>query len=317
MISPFSSILLLALFTPILFGQKQPEPKEVFIKGRIEPILKFSRGTPEPGEIAIEVRYNNEERAGCYQELEEGVICRSYASKNYQLARIEVVAPGYKKYSRNIPQIKFQKNQAWIDVGLIKLVPSELPTIQQILHFRGKDESHRIEITLHNPLKREFLVTQLGLRAHGETPNGIACGINIGQGPEIKIEQTLKITSVGTDTMSVESTFRDTTRREDYSAKAKGYIKRRVCGGLWAPEDFFLEIPVSFVLPSNQYIKFSIELPKRFNVVEVKDMDYLEGAPPKLKAIADGNVDYFGYYTLSIRTSKEEELEIKGGISLK
>jgi hypothetical protein len=238
---------------------------------------------------------------------------------NAKNARLEIIAPGYKKFSKNIPSISFTNNVALITIGSIQLQQSDLPTVEQIVHSRAADGNNQFEVTLHNRLKRDFLIRKVTIVATiPEKFPGLSCCCP--PNSIFKIGDTLKIAAgVGKKQMAT-ATFEELVRGKGHIVDATGSVEIDGCAG---GGRLLLVLPTSFILPTSQYIAVPIIFPPQFRIIDAfygmdgNESQEFSSKKPPIKIIDNGNINYFKSYRFVFHASIEGELDIVGYYEVK
>lgn len=273
----------------------------VIVQGTITPKL-------ENTEISI-LALN--QRKGCSTwNNPKNTLCSSYIKKGAKNARIEIVAPGYKRYSRNIPSLRFENDTTYINLRTVNLIESELPRIERIVAGKKKGEGIKFEITLNNPLNKDFLITELEVNAIKFGDGSLCC---CPPSAVFKLDEQLEIVAGGEFSKDVKGSFKEEVRGNDYQLQAKGSIIKDGCDG---SEQLSLSMPASFVLPSSEFTAIHVILPTNLRIIDSEysyQVDFLEpSSKPDTELIGDGASRRFNAYFFSLRTNMEDELEIKG-----
>jgi hypothetical protein len=217
-------------------------------------------------------------------------------------AVLTVSAHGFKKYRRNLAQLKFENHRALIKIGVVTLISSSLQAdVKQIIRSRGPDQSVRFEIILHNKLERELLVQQLTLEARRDREN-VACatgGVAIFQ-----VANQLLITAKEGKLLKASGEFQELLRSLDFAVQAEGAISYETCGG---GATFSLEMPTAFTIPSKGYSVIEIRLPSHFDVKFVKGWS---DSSDIAEVVA--NILSYDNYVFHFQTSEEEGLDLVG-----
>jgi hypothetical protein len=334
--------ILLVPFTSSLECLAGTPDRTVFIIGKVEPSLKLvtdielielpsgegSVVQPRPGEMSVTIMYEGKSiKSYCRipdQKAPPGTLCydtifgfdKMVSAPN---ARLEVIAPGYKKFSKNLPSMSFTNNVAVLTIGSIRLQQSDLPTVAQVVRSRTADGSHRFEITLHNRLKRDFLIREVTVAATipDKFPNVDCC---CPPNSIFKIGDTLKIAAGGGEKRMAAATFEELVRGKGHTVEATGSIKVDGCRG---GEELVLTLPTSFILPASQYIAVPIIFPSQFRIADAfygfgnRKSHKFSSEKPSLEHIGNGKVDRFRSYRFIFRTSMEDELDIIGSYKVK
>jgi hypothetical protein len=315
--------IVLAHLTSVLECLAGDSDKTVFLIGKVKPSLKLVTNTnPRPGEMSVTLRFEGDSHENTCgipkQKAPPGTLCYETIFDFEKVAsapsaRLEVISPGYKKFSKNLPLISFTNNVARLDVGTIQLQQSDLPTVEQIVHSRTKDGLHLFELTLHNRLKRDFLIRELTVAAViSEKFNEQCC---CPPNAIFKIGDALRIAAGGGDKRVATASFEELVRGKDHKVEAHGLIE---IDGCRRGEDLVLTMPTSFILPAAQYIAVHIVLPQRFRVVDAfyglggRKVTEFSSEKPALELIDNGDVDHFRSYRFTFHTSMEDELDIVG-----
>lgn len=300
--------------------------RTLFITGKIEPSLKLvSYGRPKLGEASISIYYDGsqrERRCGkpsnrtfAVPKALKGMLCYDHdygrIGDSRTNARLEIRSPGYKKHSRNLASLQYdEKGTAYVDIGIVKLEASELPTIEQIIYSQV-DDCYHFEITLHNPLKRTFLIREARIEAFKPGSDFNCC---CPPNAIFKVGNTLEIVAGGKNRRLTEGDFRELKRVSDNTVKANGFIEVDGCNDSVA---LGLRLPTSFILPANRYIAVHVILPKSFNIADSRLL-FAEPMSKNNETILLQSfkevleLESFSLYTFAFLTLKEDELEILG-----
>lgn len=260
-------------------------------------------GSVEPGST-ISVAHQTG-KSVCYGESDHpnlGHFCIVDIPSDAEYVRVEVARPGFKRYSENF---RLTNMQPRVVIGTIKLVPSQLPKIEQIILSKKSDAAVRFELSLHNPSKQEVLITKLQFSAEAPIkPGSRACHMS---GPDsvFSIEKTLTIIAGGERERSVEGHFYEVTRGKEYRVEAQGsYIIKEPCGG--NTRAITMTLPSSFVLPAHEFTTIELLLPTEFRVKSNLRTLY---SGPSEEIIP---IDNFKTYHFKLHPSSEDEVDLQG-----
>ena len=309
---------------------------------------KETMGQQEQCSIAIRVRLQDkvDQPRFTITALEKPYLCSSYRSTSNDFhcstklpceakhAVLTVSAHGFKKYHRNLAQLKFENNrqceqkkqmfvelkrefheacdqnkETFIDTGVVTLIPSSPQAyIKQIIRSQGPDQSVRFDIILHNKLERELLVQQLTLEARRDRKN-VSCFDS--ESATFQVANQLLITAKEGKLLKTSGEFQELLRSPDFAVQAEGAISYETCGG---GATFSLEMPTAFTIPSKGYSAIEIRLPSHFDVKFVKgwsdSSDIASDSSDIAKVVA--NVLSYDNYVFHLQTSEEEEVDLVG-----
>lgn len=246
--------------------------------------------------------------------LPDGAICAASVRYGAVTARFDIAARGYKRYWRNLPTLTFTNDTARIDLGRIVLEKSKLPIFQQVVRGKTAHGRTRFEITLYNPLKRDFLITKVTVSLHRAGNGKLCCCAPMAI---FEFREALTLTAIAGDSVSVQGTVVEKQRGEGITVNVEGQIRQSGCDG---SEDVRLTLPASFILPRTDYAAIHVELPERFTITSTKyvyDIWNRPGVergdpPPKVSLLGDRSIDRYGSVWFWLTTADDDELDIVG-----
>jgi hypothetical protein len=262
-------IIFIVCFLSLLFPHELQAGEEMClltVRGSI-------RNQPQAPSLAISLTISTKSASyRCEHFMSaEGTLCYAPLSCDTKQALFTISAPGFKRYSRNLAQLKFESasnasglmKRAFtdIDIGSIELVPSELPKVLQVIRSQASTGSVRFEVILHNQLDREFFVQRLTFNAERER-NDVKCGAAGGLA-NFQVSDRLTIAAKEGEFLKGSSEFQELTRGPGFSVKAEGRISYKGCGG---EATLSLAMPTAFTIPAKEYSAIEIRLPGHFNV---------------------------------------------------
>lgn len=246
---------------------------------------------------------------GCFTyDIPRGVLCEAFVPLNVKSATVVIEARGYKRFTLNLPTLKYSKDVSRVNVGEITLAKTELPVVRQVIAARRPNGAFRFELTLSNPLARDVLIRRLRVGAHRQGDGSMCC---CPPTSVFEISDSLLVTGGGNGELRADGSYIEKVRGADAVVKVTGAIKRFECDESVGVE---FDMPVSFVIPKTSVSAVQVVLPKRFNVVKTAycctDPKYY---PPGLPSLQDGaaNIDTFVLFTFALSTTEKDELDIE------
>jgi|SRR5215467_7926196 len=232
-------------------------------------------------------------------------LCEARISCDAKEALLTVIAPNFKKYTRNLVGLVFRDGTAQVDIGQVRLQPSELPTVVQVVRSSAQDGSVRFQIVLHNSLKREVFVQSVAFDARrGREPGLVGCAV--GGVAVFRVDNIIRLSAHGGKVLASGS-FQEMTQGAGFTIGAQGEVSLNLCGG---EADFFLRLPTAFTIPQEEYSAVEIRLPARFNLEFVKESPPMGRAGHAAAELSDPLA--YDRYVFRFTTTRTEELEIVG-----
>lgn len=235
----------------------------------------------------------------CVDSPVAGEICRATIPCEAKDAVLTVVAPNFKKYRRNIPALAFQAGASAVDLGQIRLQPSELPSVAQVIRSATSAQTVAFRVVLKNPLKREVFVRAVKVSAEREGRN-VSCAV--GGKATFVLNDKIQLEASAGQVLATGS-FQETTRGVGFDVAANGTASVNLCGG---HATLSLELPTAFTIPASAYSAVDFILPSRFNVRIVRSSR--PGAEAYAAVLSSASA--YDNYVFAFTTDREEELEI-------
>jgi len=173
---------------------------------------------------------------------------------------IELEADGYKPVRFNILDKQCADAHATIDLGIIKLVPTDAPVVAQIIRSTDQDGKVRLSVILHNRRKHKVFLRNLTLSAVHPL-GGSICALDGDTFHQYRLSSKM-IVSAGTTSRSVTGSFEDTADSPSFSTQWKGVFESETC--VDPHHRITFQMPLSIVLPPEEYTSVKLILPSQF-----------------------------------------------------
>jgi hypothetical protein len=219
-------------------------------------------------------------------------------------AVVQISARGYRKYTINVPRLVFVENVARINIGNVKLLPTTLPRVRQVLSGQRADGALVFTVILENSLTRDVLIQELTLVAvrPGEPA---ACFDSVTT--VFELDDTLVVTGGGKGKIDVSGRYVEKVRGSDYAIAYNGTAMTHSCDGAARLE---LTMPTAFVVPSGSLSAVQIVIPRQLRAVRrtPPSSHAFSATPHKDPTVM--SLRGFGSFRFAFSTADRDELPI-------
>lgn len=247
-------------------------------------------------------------------EVGSGFTCSVIAIRKAmpRAVRIEVARPGFRMFSRNIVELRFQRLSkspllgmpifgSKVDLGIVTMAPTELPLVEEVLRSKASDGSTAFDIIINNKFPRELLIKQLKIDASRPgiynncccPPTAVFSVTN-----EIKL-----VTAKGDHRQSIAGTYEEKLNGSNYQIEATGQIDFDPCSRV---VKLSLNFPVAVGLPPNQFTRIRIILPSHLKITKAVFINGKELTVPEPALINDGDLEVFTEFTFTLASNIDD-----------
>jgi hypothetical protein len=223
-------------------------------------------------------------------------------------------------FSQNIVELRFQRLskspllgssrfECKVDLGIVAMAPSELPSAESVLYSRTKDGSGAFDIVLKNPFKRELLIKNLKIDASRPgIYNDCCCPPTavFSVADEIKL-----VAASGDHRQSIAGAYEEKLNGSNYQVEAKGQINFDQCSRV---VHLSLDLPVAVGLSSSEFTVIRILLPGHFKITKTFFVNGKDSSVPKPALVNDGGLEIFTDFTFTL-ASEVDDLAIVASYS--
>lgn len=245
------------------------------------------------------------------EHLPKGALCNGFIRRGSKTARIEITAPGYKKYSLNIPEVTAIRDSVWIDIGSVKLKQSDLPRVEQIIRSVEKDGAFRFELTFHNPLNREYLIRNVIVEAFRPGDGSMCC---CPPSAVFAIQPSLQVVAGGKSGKRLRGGYRELVNGANRLYPTKGEIEKSGCD---KEEHVTISFDGAVKLPAHDYTAVHIVVPRKVMITRAnyccvgEGTDYDNLGTPSADLIGNGQMNRYGLFRFTFATTLGDELPIE------
>ena len=242
-------------------------------------------------------------------DIKATVICEvPFNLKEIKNLRLEVLSPGFKKYSKNFVEIDNQ-GPIILKINRILLEETTLPKVSQVIHINSQNGNNNFKIIFHNPYQHEVMIIQTTVLAKipAIEVENCCCPPN----SIFEISETLKINNgdlpKNASNYEIMGSYKDLKLSSSQTIKAKGQIKVNNC---FKNQLLEINLPCSILLSPEKYSAIEIIFPKKISITNSFYDDPLVKEKPSKKQIRKGELSRFKNYHFIFQVADKNELPI-------
>ena len=204
-----------------------------------------------------------------------------------------------------------------LEIGSIRLLPSDLSTIEQITVSSTPNSGHLFHLVLHNKSKTAILVSHIEIVASRRISEGVSC---LRPTPIIfRFSSALNVVSGGGDELKMEGGVTEISEGQEYALRAPAEILDDQCEH---HQHLKLGVETGFSLPPTEFQTVNLIVPDVFIVEDTKGLDIsnakrdfateMRRAHPKSPALGTIHFDQYPKWRLELTPNHEPKSIIAG-----